>query len=591
MILVQAFIAAAVMASQNGDFLTDFFGFFMFCCLLWTLVVSNCGGQKPRPVELARVDLLLRGFCLSVLVVQPNDSAARASNADLPALPKRHTRYGDGLPLLRSRRSIRRVRPTAWTYAAVSSSPQEITLNEQLKWCTTTAKEHGWTVTRVFKGVGSGKLGTRKLLDELLIALANTPKPERPSRVLMVRIDRLGRGTGLEGIAALAELKRLGVTLFTRESGEVSLERASDSILPAVRSIVAALENETRSDRVRAGHARRRAAGKHLGAVGYGYVLVDGKPVAFEPEAVIVREIFDLLAASWGFARIAGHVRAKAPRKRLGDGSERAMTWGPSTVRSIYKSEVVRAVVVDEKQLAAAEQTRASNYRFRPTGEWEWPLRGAVRCTCGHLLAGHATGQKPWRIRYYRCRSHPVGEPRPGHRADALEASFVDILQRLAADPDRVLSRTRKNPLERLQGQETGLRQQLTRIDRRRRRACELAEDGAYSSADLKERLERIDTERRALSAQLADVVAQARAFTTTEDADRKLSERLAKLAAHWVELPITERQAIAKAVSAYTGGLYADPKRPGKLLVPNVRKVRIRTLASAIGGVRSNDG
>jgi DNA invertase Pin-like site-specific DNA recombinase len=114
------------------------------------------------------------------------------------------------------------VKPTAWAFAAVSSSPQELSLDSQIAWAKETAKANGWNLSRVIKGVSSGAKGTRKLLDDLLADLRAMPKAERPQRLLLVRIDRLGRGTGLEGIAALAEFKRLGVTLFTRESGEVS---------------------------------------------------------------------------------------------------------------------------------------------------------------------------------------------------------------------------------------------------------------------------------------------------------------------------------------------------------------------------------
>ncbi len=478
------------------------------------------------------------------------------------------------------------MKSTAWLYCAVSSSPQEITLDSQEQWGQQTAKVHGWTITRTFKGVSSGKTGTRKLLDDLLAELRATPKAARPERLLLVRIDRLGRGTGLEGIAALAELKKLGVAVWTREDGEVKIERASDTILPAIRTIVAALENEARSDRVRAGQARRRAAGKHLGAVPYGTVLVEGKPVAYEPEAAIVREIFDLLAAGWGLERIAGHVRSKAPPKRQGDGSERRLTWGQSTVRSIYLSEVVRAIVVSPEALAQAEAARAENYRYRPTGEWDWPLRGAVRCTCGHLLMGMATGVDPYRIRYYRCRSHPYdqrgpGNRSPGYRADALEASFAAILTDLAAHPAEVMRKPRASSAERLAAQETALRTQLARLDRRRRRACELAEDGAYSPADLRDRLDRIESDRRAISMQLEALLDERRSIVTAAGETKRLEAVLRHTARSWKRMPIKGRQAVAQAVSRLLGGLYADARRPGVLVprhVADLRKVKTKS-------------
>jgi DNA invertase Pin-like site-specific DNA recombinase len=462
---------------------------------------------------------------------------------------------------------------TAWILAAVSSGKQDVSLPEQLKWCREAAKRNDWTVTREWSAVGSAKRGIRPVFDECLDALRALPKGERPRYLVCVRLDRLGRGSGIETIGAVAELKRLGVTIFSREDGEVRVERASEAILPSIRAIVAALENETRADRTRAGQARRRAEGKHLGAVPYGTVLLDGKPVRYEPEAVIVDEVFALLGSGWGLERIAGAVRDKAPPKKLGNGSTRALTWGQSTIRSLYESEVIRAVVVSESALAKAEAARKDNYRYAPTGEWEWPLRGAVRCTCGHRLMGHASGVKGYRVRYYRCRSHPYderpeGNRRPGHRADALEQSFVDLLKTLSASPDIVFNSQPKRSAERVKAEEQALKRKLAQLEQRRKRACELAEEGGYTAAELRERLDGIDRERRALGSQLEDLTAEARRHSIDRADAVTMAEVLKRLPAAWPTLPIEHRQAIAKALSSMAGGLVARPDAPGLLFI-----------------------
>jgi hypothetical protein len=288
--------------------------------------------------------------------------------------------------------------------------------------------------------------------------------------------------------------------------------------------------------------------------------------------------VIERLAEGWGLERVAAYARAKAPPKRLGDGDTRRMTWGQSTIRSIYASETIRAIVVDPDLAARADAARRSNYRFRPTGEWEWPLRGAVRCACGHLLMGHATGRNPHRIRYYRCRSHPyaargTGNRRPGHRADLLEAAFIEILKGLKADPDRILRRPGRS-IAALKARESALRGQIAKLDRRRRRACELAEEGAYSGVDLRERLSRIDAERRAANAELDDARNAIRNDANETLNERRLAEVVATLPGLWSTLPIADRQRIARAISNALGGLYATPERPGRL-VASLRKVK----------------
>ena len=196
-----------------------------------------------------------------------------------------------------------------WLLAVVSSDGQAETLDFQERWGQDVSAENGWTIERTFKDVSSGRDGARQLLKDLLTELRAVPKSARPERVLLVRIDRLGRGDGLEIIATLSEIKKLGVKLHTREDGDVKLERASDSLMPAIKSILAGIENEVRADRTRAGLARRKSRGLHHGNAPYGAVLVDGKPIAYEPEAAIVREA--LLAASAGLG-----IRSARPFRR-----------------------------------------------------------------------------------------------------------------------------------------------------------------------------------------------------------------------------------------------------------------------------------
>src|SRR6202042_505326 len=140
--------------------------------------------------------------------------------------------------------------------------------------------------------------------------------------------------------------RRLGVRVWTREDGDVKLERASDSILPAIRSIVAALENEVRADRARAGKARRRAAGLHNGNAPYGCVLVEGRPVAYEPEAAIVRALFEHRAQGWGYERLINYAGRNAPPKLLANGEFKKLTWGRSTVEGLLRRRTLRDVVV-----------------------------------------------------------------------------------------------------------------------------------------------------------------------------------------------------------------------------------------------------
>ncbi len=114
-------------------------------------------------------------------------------------------------------------------------------------------------------------------------------------------MDRVGR-QAIDCIGAIAQLRRLGVTLHTQMDGDVRLEHGRTR--PIFAMITAELENEVRSQKWKAVHARRRAAGLHVGLVPYG-IVVDGKAQPYEPEASIVRKIFGLAEERWGYTRLA----------------------------------------------------------------------------------------------------------------------------------------------------------------------------------------------------------------------------------------------------------------------------------------------
>lgn len=248
---------------------------------------------------------------------------------------------------------------TAWAYLVVSSDLQADSLDAQRAWAEATAKAHAWEITRTFQAVSSGKHGVRKLLTTLIAELEQRPKHERPRRVLMVRLDRAGRGNAIDAISAIAQIRSLGVTIHTRTDGDLKLDRVADTLKPIFDLITGGMENEARSDRSRAGHERKRREGKHAGHAPYGTMLVDGHPVPYEPEAIIVRQIFEQRLAGWGTHRLARFAATVAPPKRKRDGSARAMAWGESSITRMLQCRTHRGLTVPEDLWDAVQGQRA----------------------------------------------------------------------------------------------------------------------------------------------------------------------------------------------------------------------------------------
>lgn len=470
---------------------------------------------------------------------------------------------------------------TVWSYAAVSSSPQEATLEDQQQWARDTAARNGWLITREFSGVASGAKGPRDILRSLIHELERTPKATRPQRVLMIRLDRVGR-MALDCIAALARLRKLGILLHTRQDGDVKLETAMDTFRPIFELFTAEMENAARSDKWKAVHARRRAEGKHVGLIPYGVILVDGRAVPFEPEARIVRELFRRAEQGWGYTRLARWAREHAPPKRAPDGTDKPYRWGVSSIKSILISKTLRGLVVSEEQWQRTRAARQADFRARAPKRWDWPLQGAVRCTCGKLLSGHCSGASKWRIRYYICRSHtlePGETSHPSHRADELETQFLQLLQSLRADPTLIEPPPDDQPADQWEAIELDAEQRIAEADKRIQRAWKLAEDAHVDPSQLRARLTELEAQRQsaeqarnaAQAARLRDVKYQQLACSFA-----KLLEELPDL---WTQATVDLQQELARAFDAVLaenpefGGLFADPSCRGKLTFRPVAK------------------
>jgi hypothetical protein len=224
-----------------------------------------------------------------------------------------------------------------------------------------------------------------------------------------------------------------------------------------------------------------------------------GKAVPYEPEAQIVRQIFSLAEQRWGYTRLARWARVNAPAKRTNDGADKPCSWSVSMIKSILASKTLRNLVVSEDQWQRTKAARQSDFRSRAPKRWDWPLQGAVRCTCGKLLSGHCSGAEQYRTRYYICRHHtlePGQRSHPAHRADNLEAEFVRLLRLVRADPKLIVPSQGEEPAD----WETVERDALRRIadaEKRTQRAWKLAEEAHIDGGQLRGRLAELDVQRQ----------------------------------------------------------------------------------------------
>jgi hypothetical protein len=376
----------------------------------------------------------------------------------------------------------------------------------------------------------------------------------------MVRLDRLGRGDGLDSIAAIAQLRKLGATIYTRDIGAVTIASASDALRPILDAVIAGIENEKRSDRVRAGKARRKAAGLHNGNPPYGCTLLDGRAVAYEPEAVLTREIFERRAGGWGYDRLARYAAERAVPKLLHDGKTRALRWGRSTIQRLIWCRTLRGVAVPEQLWDEANSIANPDFKTRKIQSWPYPLAGALRCTCGFMLSGQCSGREPYRERYYVCRNIAEHRYYPHWRSSLAEAAFEVILSRLSAEPTLLEPQDRRAELDGLRARERATKLEVDEIERRRRVCWDMAERGQITGEQMRERLDEVDADRkRARGAYdgARSEIAAIEKMTLSVDA---VIDVLTVLSTTWADASLELKQETARAVTAVIGGLFVEP-------------------------------
>jgi len=455
----------------------------------------------------------------------------------------------------------------AWALLAVSSEPQSETLPHQRAWAEQTCREKGWHLARAFEGVASGKDGPRRLTQELLLELRATPVAERPAHVLMVRLDRVGRGSIVESQIVVRDLFVLGARVYTRDAGEVRLDSAMDELIAAVQMAVARHENEVRSDKIASVYRRRRAAGQIVSnRTVYGVLLTKERLYVAVPEcAEAVRTAFEMRVAGVPVLTIARWLQDNAPPQRFKNGRSRVVRWGDTRVAEMIMNRQYCGTVVDETTWMRAQ--RVSRYAGRAPRKARkhgvFPLGGMLRCACGRGLAAVARRTKGSGriVRHYVCRAMwNHGSHYVSHKAESCEAKFVELLRRAAENP-AACARMRRfgfhgDTLELVRQRHAELSAKLAAIDDARARAWRLEDAGRISQADVVERLSVLGRRRLKVEARLVRVISERRMHEHAAEVDAR-TERLFRTALDDYEAGDDARKvAVARAVIVAFGGV-----------------------------------
>ncbi len=151
--------------------------------------------------------------------------------------------------------------PRVALYARVSTVGKGQDAELQLGELRTVAAQRGWTISAEYRDDGiSGKKASRPALDRMLADC----RAGKIDLVVVWKLDRLGRS--LQNLlAVLDDLRGCGVGFVSLRDSGIDTTTAGGRLMLAMVGAFAEFERALIVERVQAGVARAKAAGKHCG--------------------------------------------------------------------------------------------------------------------------------------------------------------------------------------------------------------------------------------------------------------------------------------------------------------------------------------
>lgn len=151
--------------------------------------------------------------------------------------------------------------------------------------------------------------------------------------IITKSISRFARNTK-DALAYVRKLKLLGVGVQFEKEG-ISTLSMGDEMLLNTFSALAQEESQSISMNQRLSIVKRMELGEYVDSnAPYGYRLVDKALTVYEPEAVVVREIFDLYLRGFSISEIARELKSRNIHTKAGKEN-----WHPYRIAYILKNE------------------------------------------------------------------------------------------------------------------------------------------------------------------------------------------------------------------------------------------------------------
>lgn len=276
----------------------------------------------------------------------------------------------------------------------------------------------GWTVDDVHiytdEGISGALFSSRGAFQKMMSDAAAGAW----DAVVFYDLDRFGRNARLT-MDALNTLTDHGISIWDYSTGrQLDLDSFEGEMMTFMRARFAQQEREQGRKRTRDSMRRKAEQGLVTGGTVFGYEndrIGKGQTVRkiYEPEAVVVREIFERAATGEGLRAIAEALNArKAPSPRAQKG--RWNGWSQSTIREVLHRPLYRGEIVWGKtaskygrelgKLATGRTGEKREMAQLPQPEDTWiklPVKEELRIVDPELAARVDARHRERRTRYF----------------------------------------------------------------------------------------------------------------------------------------------------------------------------------------------
>lgn len=224
------------------------------------------------------------------------------------------------------------LRVAAYCRVSSDSSDQMNSFAAQNTYYTTLISgNRNWEMADLYADAGiTGTSAAKRPEFQRLIADCKKGKIDR---VLVKSISRFARNTK-ECLEYTRALKAIGVGIFFEEQN-IDTSRVSGEMLTAIFAAIAQKQSESISQNLRWSYQKRMQSGKFITCKApFGYRLADGTLQICEPEATVVRNIFENYLSGKSRGEIAAELRVQNAPTRID-----VAVWSDATVYKILRNE------------------------------------------------------------------------------------------------------------------------------------------------------------------------------------------------------------------------------------------------------------